>query len=356
MLSIPWSSSSGWGTPSIGPIQPLSLHPASKVLHYAQEIFEGLKAFRGVDDRIRLFRPGHNMARMNLSATRAELPRFSGNEFLSCIRRLVELDAEWVPHYPGCSLYIRPALIGTEPALGVSASSEALLYVILSPVGPYFDRQIQEKGVRLLADSRFTRAYPGGCGYAKMGSNYAPTLWNQAVAVSGGSSQNLWLYGPKDEITEVGAMNIFILIEKPGGEGLELVTPGLEKGIILPGVLRRSVLELEELSAEKGLTLSERVIEMEELTTAIDEGRLVEVFGAGTAATICSVGGIDYNGRLLDIPMDHPKRLSGRIRSIIFDIFYGRVTHPWATDIESWNLEPEASFSDFELAHKHMSL
>ena len=144
-------------------------------MHYAQELFEGMKAYRGVDGQIRLFRPMHNMTRMLVSAQRSCLPEFDRLELVHCIRKLVEVEQEWVPHSESSSLYIRPTMIGTEPTLGVSASKTAELYVLLSPTGPYFATGL--KPVNLLADPKYVRAWPGGSGYSKMGSNYAPTLW-----------------------------------------------------------------------------------------------------------------------------------------------------------------------------------
>ena len=152
-----------------------------QVLHYAQELFEGMKAYRGVDGKIRLFRPMHNMARMNLTASRACLPAFDGQELVECIRRLVVVDQEWVPHDTSSSLYIRPTMIGTEPTLGVAPAGEARLFVLLCPVGPYYSTGF--KPVNLLADPQYVRAWPGGCGFTKMGSNYAPTLWTQVPTV-----------------------------------------------------------------------------------------------------------------------------------------------------------------------------
>ncbi|KAG8223538.1 hypothetical protein J437_LFUL004412, partial [Ladona fulva] len=167
-------SKGGWQVPRIVPFQNISLHPAAKVLHYAFELFEGMKAYRGVDGRIRLFRPHQNMNRMNYSAVSSVLPTFDGDELVKCISRLVEIDQEWVPHSESSSLYIRPTLIGTDPTLGVGPTDSSLLFVVLCPVGPYFASGF--KPVSLLADPKYTRAWPGGCGDSKMGSNYAPTI------------------------------------------------------------------------------------------------------------------------------------------------------------------------------------
>lgn len=179
-----------------------------------------MKAYRGVDGRIRIFRPNMNMNRMNLSAKRSGLPTFDGDEFIKCMSRLVSIDQEWVPHTEKASLYIRPTLIGIDPTLGVASSDSALLYTILSPVGGYFDKKDSEKSqaVSLLADPQYTRAWPGGVGDRKMGSNYAPTIHVQKEASNKGLQQVLWLYGPEHQLTEVGTMNIFLLfVNEQGG-------------------------------------------------------------------------------------------------------------------------------------------
>lgn len=181
-----------------------------------------MKAFRGVDGKIRLFRPELNMARMNSSAQRSGLPTFEPEEFINCISRLVSIDQEWVPHTESASLYIRPTLIGIEPTLGVASSDSALLYTILSPVGGYFAGK-QTGGVSLLADPRYTRSWPGGVGDRKMGSNYGPTIHVQKEAAKQGFQQVLWLYGDDHQLTEVGTMNVFVLmINERGGEICEI--------------------------------------------------------------------------------------------------------------------------------------
>ncbi|PSN40393.1 Branched-chain-amino-acid aminotransferase [Blattella germanica] len=170
-----YESLGGWQRPEIVPFENIVLHPAAKVLHYATELFEGMKAYRGVDGKIRIFRPEMNMERMNRSAVRAGLPTFDGESLIKCLCRLVSIDQEWVPHSESSSLYIRPTLIGIDPSLGVAACDSAMLYAILCPVGSYFSGT-GENPVSLLADPRFTRAWPGGCGDKKMGSNYGPTI------------------------------------------------------------------------------------------------------------------------------------------------------------------------------------
>jgi len=341
MLTIDWTKSHGWESPQIVPFENFSIHPGAKVLHYAQELFEGMKAYRGVDDKIRLFRPMHNMARMNLTAGRACLPEFDGFQLLECIRKLVVIDSDWVPNDTSSSLYIRPTMVGMEPTLGVAPAEEARLFVLLCPVGPYYATGF--KPVNLLCDPNYVRAWPGGCGFTKMGSNYAPTLWTQKIAEQHGCQQCLWLFGPDHEITEVGAMNLFILLRGSDGS-LELVTPPLETGVILPGVTRRSIIEL--CSTWSGIKVSERKITMKEVMAAQGEGRLVEMFGSGTAAVVSPVGGLHYQGEMVTIPTPEAG-LASKIMDAMSDIYYGRVESSWAIDVEQWNVDPHQILADY---------
>lgn len=349
MLTIEWTADQGWADPQIKPLEPFSMHPGAKVLHYAQELFEGMKAYRGVDDKIRLFRPMHNMARMNLTASRACLPAFNGSELLECIRKLCQIDQDWVPHDTSSSLYIRPTMIGTEPTLGVAPSNQATLFVLLSPVGPYFSTGL--KPVNLLCDPNYVRAWPGGSGFTKMGSNYAPTLWTQKIAESHGCHQCLWLFGPDHDITEVGAMNLFVLLKTDEG-GVELVTSPLSSGIILPGVTRRSILELT--ATWPGLKVSERRITMGEVMSALESGNLLEMFGSGTAAVVSPVGGLHYQGKMHKLPTPE-HGMAPKILQVMSDIYYGKTPHPWAIDIEEWQIDKNQVLMDYaqpELAAK----
>jgi len=341
MLTIDWTAKSGWEDPKIRPFENFSIHPGAKVLHYAQELFEGMKAYRGADDKIRMFRPMHNMARMNLTASRACLPTFDGHEVLECIRKLVVVDMDWVPHCTSSSLYVRPTMIGTEPTLGVAPADQARLFVLLCPVGPYYSTGF--KPVNLLADPKYVRAWPGGCGFTKMGSNYAPTLWTQKIAEQHGCHQCLWLFGPDHEITEVGAMNLFILLRDKEGVR-ELVTPPLTSGIILPGVTRRSIIEM--VSMWPNLRVSERKITMGEVVEAKEEGRLIEMFGSGTAAVVSPVGGLHYGGKMLSIPTPETG-LAAQIMVAMSEIYYGKVPSPWAIDVEEWNVDRNQELEDY---------
>uniref|UniRef100_A0A7M4F0B5 Branched-chain-amino-acid aminotransferase n=2 Tax=Crocodylus porosus TaxID=8502 RepID=A0A7M4F0B5_CROPO len=326
MLTIEWSLASGWEKPHIKPLENLSLHPASSSLHYAVELFEGMKAYRGVDGKIRLFRPMLNMDRMARSAKRATLPCFDKHELLDCIRKLVEVETEWVPYSTSASLYIRPTLIGIEPSLGVKKPTKALLYVILSPVGPYFASG-SFNPISLWADPKYVRAWKGGTGDCKLGGNYGSSIYAQHEAIEQGCQQVLWLYGEDHQITEVGTMNLFLYWKNEDGEE-ELATPPLD-GIILPGVTRQSILDLARLWGE--FKVSERYITMSDLTTALEENRVKEMFGAGTACIVCPISKILYKNENLHIPtMENGPQLATRFLNKLTDIQYGREDSDWA--------------------------
>ncbi|BES90181.1 branched-chain-amino-acid aminotransferase [Nesidiocoris tenuis] len=331
MLKIEYHArAGGWQQPIICPLEYLSLHPAAKVLHYAVELFEGMKAYRGRDGVIRIFRPELNMLRMNMSALRTGLPGFDSEELIKCISRLISIDSEWVPHSEAASLYIRPTLIGTEPALGVTEPESALLYVILCPVGPYFGTK-GSNSVSLLADPSFVRAWPGGVGDKKVGSNYGPTILLSKTATRQGFHQVLWLYGEDHQITEAGTMNIFIFIINDQGER-ELITSPLN-GLILPGITRQSIIEMTKEWGQFQVT--ERVMTMPELRSLSREGRVLEVFGAGTACIVSPVSSIHYSGEMIQIPtLDQPSPVYSRILQTLLAIQYGHIEHPWARRID----------------------
>lgn len=244
---------------------------------------------------------------------------------------MIQIDAEWVPPYESnASLYIRPTLIGTEAALGVISSKEAILYIIAGPVGPYFATGTI-KPVSLLADPSYVRAWPGGVGDRKLGSNYAPTLAVQKVAEKMGLQQVLWLYGDDHQLTEVGTMNIFVFLINENGEK-ELVTPPIKEGLILPGVTRISLMELAQSWNEFKVT--ERPITMQEVKQLLKEKRLLEMFGSGTACVVCPVGRIHYLNEDLIIPtVAHSEPLSMRLYKALTDIQYGKVSHEWSVPI-----------------------
>ncbi|CAL1271716.1 unnamed protein product [Larinioides sclopetarius] len=330
MFEVEWTEDQGWGKPVISPLHGLVLHPAAKVLHYAQELFEGLKAFRSKSGKTILFRPEMNIKRMLSTAERASLPLFDADELLKCMKKLIAIDQHWIPEKEGCSLYVRPTLIGIEPSLGIASSKKALLFIITGPVGAYFSSG-QEKAVSLLADPKHVRAWPGGVGNKKMGCNYAPTIHIQQIAERENLQQVLWLYGENHQLTEVGSMNIFVLLVNTAGD-LELITPPLD-GTILPGITRQSLLDLAREWNE--FKVSERPITMKEVIQAKAEGRLLEIFGSGTACVVCPVGLISYIGESISIPtLESKKGLYRRFLNTLLDIQYGKVPSKWAVPVD----------------------
>ncbi|XP_068097379.1 branched-chain-amino-acid aminotransferase, cytosolic-like [Hyperolius riggenbachi] len=326
MLTIEWTNEKGWGKPHIKPFQNLSLHPASSALHYSVELFEGMKAYRGEDNKVRLFRPTMNMERMHRTALRASLPSFDKAELLECMRRLIDVDREWVPQSNTASLYIRPTFIGTEPSLGVTKSNHALLYIIIGPVGPYFPSG-GFNPVSLLADPKYVRAWVGGVGNYKLGGNYGPTIAVQHEASTLGCQQVLWLCGDNHEVTEAGTMNFFMFWINERGDK-ELLTPPLS-GLILPGVTRQSLLDLARQWGE--FKVSEESVTMAQVLKGLKDNRVKEVFGAGTACVVCPVKRILYNGQSYHIPtMENGPDIAKRFLKELTDIQYGRTSSDWA--------------------------
>lgn len=276
----------GWHDARIVPYGPLSIDPASPVLHYAVEIFEGMKAYRYADDEIGLFRPEQNVARMNRSAERMCLPTIDPALQMAAIEALVDLERDWVPRTDGTSLYLRPTLIGDGSRLGVSAAQRHIYFIICSPSGLYYPNGI--KPVRIHIEDTYVRTVRGGTGMAKTGGNYAASLLAASLAGKQGYDQVLWLDGRENRyIEEVGAMNTMFVID-----GV-LVTPALTGGI-LEGITRMSVLEL---ARSFDIPIEERLLPVEELFQAYEAGALTEAFGTGTAAVISPIGELDYQGK-----------------------------------------------------------
>ncbi|CAE6532050.1 unnamed protein product [Rhizoctonia solani] len=296
-LPPPENPETGWSVPVIKPYAPLELDPAVSLY------FEGMKAFADPSGRPRLFRPDLNMRRMSTSADRVALPHFDENELLKLIKKLVQHEAQWIPKIQGYSLYIRPTMIGTRPAIGVAASTHACLYVICSPTGPYFPTGY--KPVSLWAEQDAVRSWPGGTGAYKLGINYAPCFKPQQEAARKGYQQILWILGENQQITEVGQMNFFAVFKREDGS-YDVVTPTLD-GTILPGVTRNSVLALVRADGDTSplanfqkihkLYAHERQLTLPELQEMADAGRLVEAFGVGTAAIVCPIGRIGYQDK-----------------------------------------------------------
>ncbi|TKR82625.1 hypothetical protein L596_016317 [Steinernema carpocapsae] len=336
MLEIDWTAAEGWSKPVIRPFGNLSLHPASKCLHYGIQLFEGMKAFKIPNGNVRLFRPEKNMERMVRTAKRLALPAFDGDEFIKCLSELIKLDSQLVPREGNNSLYIRPSMIGHESAPIISASNAAKIFVLMTPSGSYYKSW---NAVSLYADSNLIRAAKGGVGDCKMGSNYGPTIQPGLEGMKEGAEQVLWL--SDERLTEVGAMNIFVYWLNENGEK-ELVTPPLDEGLILPGVTRDSLLTLgKEWSQELGLKVSERYPTMNDVKKAVDEGRMIEMFGCGTAAVISPVSEIIHKTRkgnkdVVTIPVPRGEEsLAQRFFDTLTGIQKGRYERPgWTCDIE----------------------
>jgi len=325
MLTIEWNKTNGWEAPKIVPYQNLSISPAASSLHYGLQCFEGMKAYKSLsDDSIRLFRPDKNMERFANSMDRLHMPGadFDRDELIQCITELVRLDKNWIPDGEGYSLYIRPTCIATHQFLGLAAPDSLLLYVITSPVGPYYKSGFNP--VKLTSDTPYIRAWPGGSGNSKVGGNYAPTMKAAADASKEGFDQVLWLFGDDDEITEVGSMNLFLYMVNKDSGRKELVTPPLTRGDILPGVTRSSIIELAKTWED--VDVVERFPSMSEVVKASDDGRLLEVFGAGTAAVVSPVSCIRYKGRDISIPAvgDMTKKVWNELTGIQ----YGKIEGP----------------------------
>ncbi|GKT23874.1 Branched-chain-amino-acid aminotransferase [Aduncisulcus paluster] len=300
MLEIEWEEGKGWGEPRIVPQHDLVLSPAAQCFHYGMEVFEGLKAYKDEEGKARLFRPLLNFQRLKKSCERLSLPSFNPEEALKCMRKLVEVDQKWIPEMRGYSLYLRPTVVSTSCKLGLASPNKALMFVIMSPSGPYFASGF--KPVSLYATTEFVRAWPGGVGSCKCGGNYAPTILPQKIAKEKGCNQVLWLFGEKNYVTEVGAMSFFVVIKDKETGKPEVITASLADGTILPSITRRSVIELVKSYPE--YTMSERDCSMEEIVEAAKDGRLVESFGPGTAAIVVPINKILYEKDDIEIPCE----------------------------------------------------
>jgi branched-chain amino acid aminotransferase len=323
MFVADFQEEKGWYDPRIEPYGPIALDPAAAVLHYSQAIFDGLKAFRGPDGKVRLFRPHKHVERMNTSARRMCIPPLDPALALASIVDLVSLDRAWVPRTLGTSLYIRPTLIASEAFLGVRPAKSYIYYVILSPVGAYYPEGMAP--VKIRVEERYVRAVEGGLGGAKTGANYAASLMAGEEAKHGGYTQVLWLDGVhRKYIDEVGTMNIMVRI------GDEVVTPPLH-GTILPGVTRDSALHLMR---KWGLNVSERQISIDDVVHAHKRGALKEVWGTGTAAVISPVGELAYKAERMVINDGKIGPLTQRLYDAIVGVQYGQ-----APDPDGWTVE-----------------
>ncbi|TGO04237.1 branched-chain amino acid aminotransferase [Serinibacter arcticus] len=322
MAHATWTVDAGWQDRRIEAYGPLQLDPAAAVLHYAQEIFEGLKAYAHPDGSVWSFRPEANARRFARSAERLALPELSEEDFLDSVRTLVHTDVDWVPTTPGSSLYLRPFMFASEAFLGVRAATRVDYLVIASPVGPYFARGITP--VHIWVSDEYARAAPGGTGAAKCGGNYAASLLPQATAAARGFDQILFLDSAGENIEELGGMNVVVI----GRDGTAS-TPRLN-GSILEGVTRSSILTL---LAEQGLDVQERDISLAELVDGVRSGEVTEVFACGTAAVVTPIGrlaGTDFDVTVGD---GEAGPLTRDVHDQLTGIQYGtrEDTHGWLT-------------------------
>jgi branched-chain amino acid aminotransferase len=322
MFEMNYDEINGWNNPEIKKFGNIELSPAAMVFHYAQALFEGLKAYRQDSGKIAMFRPDKNFERLNKSARRICIPEVDSEFVLEALKELIRIDKDWIPSKPGYSLYIRPVVFASEPMLGVHPSLKYKFIIMLSPVGPYYPEGFRP--VPILVTDKYVRAVRKGTGEAKAAGNYAASLLAQAEAEKLGYTQVLWLDAIEQKyIEEVGAMNIFIRFKN------EIATPALS-GSILPGITRMSVIQILK---EWGYNVNERLISIKEIFDAHENGNLIEIFGTGTAAVISSVGKLKYNDNLIQFDEEKAGELGTKLYEELTGIQSGRIkdTRNWMT-------------------------
>ena len=325
MFMMDYNSEKGWYNARIIPFANISIHPASTVLHYGSEIFEGLKAYRRADGTVQLFRPMENIRRMNNSAERLCLPQIPEEDALEVLTAFVQCEQDWTPSAPGTSLYLRPFLYGNDETLGVHAVHNATFVIIASPVGSYYKEGINP--VKIMIEDQDVRAVRGGTGYAKCGGNYAASNRAGKRAEEQGYSQVLWLDGVERKyIEEVGAMNVMFKI------GGEIVTPMLT-GSILPGITRKSCIEVLK---NEGYTVHERLLSIDELKEAMENGTLEEAWGCGTAAVVSPIGELFYQGVHYPVNNGQIGEITQHLYDTLAGIQWGRVedTYGWTMPLK----------------------
>ena len=323
MFIMDYSSEKGWYDPRIVPYQPITLDPAAKVFHYGQTIFEGLKAYRGKDGKILLFRPERNFQRMNRSNDRLDVPEIDEQLALEALKQLVRVDQDWVPSAEGTSLYIRPFVIATQAALGVGSSQEYKFIIIMSPSGSYYEEGVNP--VKIYVESDYVRAVRGGVGEAKTAGNYAASVKAQEIAHEKGYSQVLWLDGVhRKYIEEVGSMNVFFKINGT------VLTPALN-GSILDGITRNSMIQLLK---SWNVPVEERTISIEELYEAGKNGTFEEAFGTGTAAVISPIGELNWHDDKLVIADGKTGELTMKLYDTLVGIQRGVLPDPFGWVVE----------------------
>ena len=303
-----------WGEPEIKPFSAIPVDPASVVLHYGQEIFEGMKAYKNAEGKITMFRPRDNILRMNRSAKRLCMAELPVDEVLEAIFELVRIEKDWIPTDPGTSLYIRPTMIANENFLGVHPSKKYIFFVILSPVGSYYANGLQP--TKIYVEDVFNRAALGGTGECKCGGNYASSLMAAEVAKKKGYDQVLWMDAKeKKYVGEVGSMNMFFVLDG------KVVTPWLD-GTILPGITRDSAIKVLK---KAGYVVEKRAVSIDELEDDYKNGKLDEAFGTGTAAVISPVGTIGYKNDIMTINNGEMGKITAWLYNTLTGIQYGRI-------------------------------
>jgi branched-chain amino acid aminotransferase len=318
MFLMNYDPEHGWHDGRIVPNAPFQIDPACMVLHYAQEVFEGMKAYRDAEGKIRLFRPEENFKRMNSSCDRLSIPPVDVDYCVEAVRQLVTLEKDWVPSAPNTSLYIRPFIFATDNHVGVHASHTYQFCILLSPVGPYYATGLAPVSIMIEEDD--VRAVRGGTGFTKCGGNYAASLRAGERAESKGFSQVLWLDGVERKyIEEVGSMNVLFKIAG------KIVTPALS-GSILPGITRKSCLQLLR---DKGYEVEERRISVDELVAAAKDGTLEEAFGSGTAAVVSPIGTLSYKDESFTISGGGIGPVTQELYDTLTGIQWGRTEDPY---------------------------
>lgn len=326
MFMMDWTVEDGWQDPRIVPFDDLHLNPAALVFHYALEVFEGLKAYRTPDGKVQMFRVDENGKRMANSAERMSLPRLPEDMFVEAVEALVSVEKDWVPDQPGTSLYVRPVLMAVNPDLALHGPNHCLFFIICSPVGSYYAGGLQCNSIRV--EEQDVRAVRGGTGFAKCGGNYACAQRAANKAVEDGYNDVLWLDGVERRfVEEVGGMNIMFK------KGKTVMTPQIATGSVLPGITRKSIIDLLK---EDGYTVEEKKIDIDEIAELLDKGEIDEVWGCGTAAVISPVGKLCIHGKDHVINNFETGPLARKLYETLTGIQWGTIsdTHNWIFPIQ----------------------